>query len=191
MKGIGESDHRLGVLWIDLHRAFEVVTSRCNAFLRRRLPMRSPPTHHQINRIGIGGVRASLRLGLYQLVAQRIGESCHDLILQLEHVGDVLLEPVGPEMSAGLAIDKLRVDAHMVLVALHRAFEELRSIMPICISIAEAHPASTTLLNSMRTPSPVRLMSWPLPGGRWNRSDRSAALGGGQVSAPRRTRQAC
>ena len=32
----------------------------------------------------------------------------------------------------------------------------MRSIMPFCISIAQ-RTASTTLLNSMRTPSPVRL----------------------------------
>ena len=47
------------------------------------------------------------------------------MILQLEEIGDAFLEPIGPEMRAGLAIDKLRVDAHPVLVALHRAFEDI------------------------------------------------------------------
>ena len=70
-------------------------------------------------------MRASLRLGLHQLIAQRIGQSRHHLILQLEEIGDAFLEPIGPEMRAGLAINKLRVDAHLVLVALHRAFENI------------------------------------------------------------------
>ena len=70
-------------------------------------------------------MRASLRLGLHQLIAQRIGQSRHHLILQLEEIGDAFLEPIGPEMRAGLAINKLRVDAHPVLVALHRAFEDI------------------------------------------------------------------
>jgi len=47
------------------------------------------------------------------------------LILQLEKIGKILLEPVGPKMRAGLAIDKLRIDAHSVLVALHGAFEDI------------------------------------------------------------------
>ena len=61
---VSEPDHRLGVLRIDLYRTLEVVTGRCSAFLRRRLPERGPTTHHQINRVGIGGMRALLRLGL-------------------------------------------------------------------------------------------------------------------------------
>ena len=47
------------------------------------------------------------------------------MILQLEQVGHVFLKAVGPKMRAGLAIDKLRVDAHPVLVALHRAFKHI------------------------------------------------------------------
>jgi hypothetical protein len=70
-------------------------------------------------------MRASLRLGLHQLIAQRIGQSRHHLILQLKEIGDAFLEPIGPEMRAGRAIYKLSVDAHMVLVALHRAFEDV------------------------------------------------------------------
>ncbi len=45
--------------------------------------------------------------------------------MQLEQVGDVLLEAVGPEMRARFRVDELRVDAHAVLVALHRAFEHV------------------------------------------------------------------
>ena len=58
-------------------------------------------------------------------IAQAIGQSRDHLILQLEQVGDVFLEAVGPEMRAGVRIDELGVDAHAVLVALHRAFEHI------------------------------------------------------------------
>jgi hypothetical protein len=47
------------------------------------------------------------------------------LVLQLEQIGDAFLEPIGPEMRAGRAVNKLRVDAHLVLVALYRAFEDI------------------------------------------------------------------
>ena len=47
------------------------------------------------------------------------------LVLQLEQVGHVFLEAIGPEMRAGRRIDQLRVDAHAVLVTLHRAFEHV------------------------------------------------------------------
>ncbi len=49
----------------------------------------------------------------------------HDFIFQLEEVGHVLLEPVGPKMRAGFGVDKLRVHAHPALLALHRAFEHV------------------------------------------------------------------
>ena len=65
------------------------------------------------------------RFRLDQFETQGVAQSRHDLILQLEQVGHVFLEAVGPEMRAGFGVDELRVDAHPVLVALHRAFEHI------------------------------------------------------------------
>src|SRR5208337_567836 len=45
--------------------------------------------------------------------------------LQLEYVGDVLFETIGPKMGAARRVDQLRVDAHSALVALHRSFEDV------------------------------------------------------------------
>ena len=45
--------------------------------------------------------------------------------MQLEQVRNVLLEAFGPEMRAGRRVDELRVDPHPVLIALHRAFEDV------------------------------------------------------------------
>ncbi len=47
-----------------------------------------------------------------------VAQSRHDLILQLEQVGHVFLEAVGPEMGAGRRVDELGVDTHPVLIAL-------------------------------------------------------------------------
>jgi hypothetical protein len=57
--------------------------------------------------------------------AQCVGQLRHDLVLKIEQVGDVFVESVGPEMRAGFGVDKLGVDAHPVLIALHRAFEHV------------------------------------------------------------------
>ena len=64
-------------------------------------------------------------LGVDQPPTQVVGQSRHHLILQLEEIGHVLLEPVGPQMRARFGVDELRVDAHPVLIALHRAFEHI------------------------------------------------------------------
>ena len=60
---------------------------------------------------------------------------------------------------------------------------ELRSMSPFCTSIAQ-RTASTTLRNSMRLPSPVRL-TMRHDGRRWRaRSDRCAAPGGATMCDP-------
>ena len=64
-------------------------------------------------------MRALLRLGFRQFVAQTVSQSCNNFILQPEEISDARLEPVGPKMRVCLAINQLRVDAHPVLVALH------------------------------------------------------------------------
>ncbi len=35
---------------------------------------------------------------------------------------------VGPQMRAGRAIDKLRIDAHPILVTLHRTFKHITNV---------------------------------------------------------------
>jgi hypothetical protein len=63
-------------------------------------------------------MRALLRFGFRQFVAQTVSQSCNNFILQLKEIGDALLEPVGPKVRSSLAINQLRVDADPVLVAL-------------------------------------------------------------------------
>ena len=63
--------------------------------------------------------------GFHQFVAERISQSRDDLILELEQIRQIILEAIGPEMRAGLTVNKLRVDAHSVAVPLYRAFEDI------------------------------------------------------------------
>jgi hypothetical protein len=70
-------------------------------------------------------ISASALISSYLSEPQRICQSRHHLILQPEQIGYVFLDAVGPEMRAGLRVDELGVDAHPVLVALHRAFENI------------------------------------------------------------------
>ena len=81
--------------------------------------LQSAAAHGEIERVGVSDALVSLRLGLDEFDAQRVGQSRDHLILQLEQVGHVLLESIRPEMGARLRVDQLRVDAHPALVALH------------------------------------------------------------------------
>jgi hypothetical protein len=54
-----------------------------------------------------------------------IGEPRDDLILHVEEIDERLVEPLGPEMIAGLGVDKLDIDPHAPRFALDRAFERI------------------------------------------------------------------
>ena len=88
-------------------------------------PAQSPTSHGQIDHVRIFGTSTLSGFGLGQSPVQTAGQSRHHFILQLEKVGHVLFETVGPQMCASLGIYELRVDAHPVLVALDRAFEHV------------------------------------------------------------------
>ena len=79
----------------------------------------------RIDGIGVFRTIAFVHFGLEKFIAQRIAQSRRHLIFQFEQVGHVFLEAVGPKIHPQLRIDKLGVDAHPVLVALHRAFEHI------------------------------------------------------------------
>ena len=64
-------------------------------------------------------IRLSPRaLRFHQLVAETVRQPPHHFILQrMNRVRDILLEPIRPNMRAGLRVDQLRVDANAALVA--------------------------------------------------------------------------
>src|SRR3982074_2114363 len=50
---------------------------------------------------------------------------CSDWVLQIEHSGKWPIEPVGPEVSAGLALDELTADPHALAGLAHAAFQDV------------------------------------------------------------------
>jgi hypothetical protein len=62
-------------------------------------------------------------LGATQL--KNIAEPIHAYALEVGQVGNILVEPVGPQMRAGFGVDELRVDAHAILITLDRAFKHV------------------------------------------------------------------
>ena len=118
----------VGVVRVDRQRPVEQAPrlfdlARFAGFLKP--PAQSPTLHGQINGVRIVGASALFRFCVRQSPAETVDQSRHDLILQLEEVGHVLLEAVGPKVCPGLGVDELRVHAHPVLVALHGAFENV------------------------------------------------------------------
>ena len=71
--------------------------------------------------------RAS-RLGGDELGVQRARQPRDDFVLHVEEIGERLVEPLGPEMVAGLGVDELHVDAHAVSAALDAAFEDIADV---------------------------------------------------------------
>jgi hypothetical protein len=55
-----------------------------------------------------------LRLVLRQLDRERADDVLHHLVLRREDVGEIAVEPLGPDMPAAAGIDELRGDAHAV-----------------------------------------------------------------------------
>src|SRR6185437_17168802 len=53
------------------------------------------------------------------------GDARRHLVLKVEHVFDLALEAVGPEMRAGARIDELPGDAQAAAGLAHRAFEDI------------------------------------------------------------------
>jgi len=76
----------------------------------------------------------------------------------LEPRGDI--DAVAHEVAVGFLDNVAQVDADAKLDAAVLGTPTLRSTMPVCTSMAQ-RTASTTLLNSMIEPSPVRLTMRP------------------------------
>ena len=67
----------------------------------------------------------SLALLQTQRHAQRAGDGLRDVFLDGEHVGELAVVILGPEMHAVVGLDELRRDAHAVARLAHRAFDQM------------------------------------------------------------------
>jgi hypothetical protein len=94
---------RIGVVRVHLERLLEQSPRRIDRVLIVSYPVlfnEGQTAHGEVDGVGAFGAGAPLCFRLDQFNTQRVGQSPHHLILQLEQVGHVLLEAFGPEMRA-------------------------------------------------------------------------------------------
>ena len=60
------------------------------------------PEEIVIHRIRVRRALSAPRLGAQEFVLQSVGEARNDFVLHVEEIGDRLVEPLGPEVAAGL-----------------------------------------------------------------------------------------
>ena len=86
-----------------------------------------PAAHREVYGIWVIGPFAhrAHRFGLNELDTERIGEAGDKLDLQFAQLAALALEPVGPNMRAGLGRDQLRVDLDVLADSAHAAFEQI------------------------------------------------------------------
>jgi hypothetical protein len=56
------------------------------------------------------------------------GDPGDDVVLHLEQIAKFFVEPLGPEVSPGIAIDQLHVEAQPVAAALHAPFQPISHV---------------------------------------------------------------
>ena len=64
----------------------------------------------QVHRVGGRGLFRAARFGGGELGVERACRARDDLVLHVEEIGEWLVEPLRPEVTAKLGIDELRVE---------------------------------------------------------------------------------
>ena len=59
----------------------------------------------EVHRVGVRGLFRPSRLGGDELGVQRACQARDDFVLHVEEIGERLVEPLGPEMTAGFGVD--------------------------------------------------------------------------------------
>ena len=121
-----EADHRGDKLGVEFKRVLEKTDGGVLACLGFVFQLRRS-THPKIDRVRIVRPLAHRpqSLGFDQLNPERIGEARDELHLQLAELAALAVEPVGPDMRAGLGRDELGVDRDLLAEAAHAAFEHI------------------------------------------------------------------
>jgi hypothetical protein len=88
----------------------------------------SQPLKIKVHRVGGRRLFRASRLGGGELGVQRVCQARDDIILHVEEIGERLVEPLGPQVTAGFGIDELHVDAHAGAGALNAALEDIADV---------------------------------------------------------------
>ena len=84
-----------------------------------------PAAHYEIARIGVFFLRDLATCRFQKLTFERLRQAADYLALRLRQVCQVGIEPIGPNMSAGLGVDQLRIDLNRFTQPPHAAFENM------------------------------------------------------------------
>src|ERR1051326_3395719 len=95
--------------------------------LPRRRPEHRIRSQVEIVRGQIGGrtIGRASSLGGLQCRFDNAGNAGSHFVLKIEHVFERAVEPVSPEMRAGIIVNQLAGDAHAITRLAHRAFEHV------------------------------------------------------------------
>ena len=122
------SNKRLDIVGIGGERAIEKAARLRHILRGYTLIEPSQTLKIKVHRVGGRGLFRASRLGGDELSIQRVRQARDDFVLHVEEIGQGLVEPLGPQMIAGLGVDKLHVDAHAVTAALNAALKDIADV---------------------------------------------------------------
>jgi hypothetical protein len=82
----------------------------------------------EVHGVGVGSLFRASRLGRRELGIQGASQTRDDFVLHVEKIGQRLVEPLGPEMTAAFGVDELDVDAHSASAALNAALKDVADV---------------------------------------------------------------
>ena len=122
------SDERVDVVGVGGERAIEKASRLRHVVRGHALVEPSHALKIEVHRVGVRGPFRAPRLGGDEFGVQRARQPRDDFVLHVEEIGERLVEPLGPEMIAGLGVDQLHIDAHAVSAALDAAFQHIADV---------------------------------------------------------------
>ena len=122
------SDERVDIAGVGGKRAIEKAARLRHIVRDQTLVEPSDTLKIEVHRVGVRRLFRPSRLGGDELGVQCASQARDDIVLHVEEIGEGLIEPLGPEMTARFGVDELNVDAHAVSAALNAALEDVPDI---------------------------------------------------------------
>jgi hypothetical protein len=123
-----QSNERVDILGIGGERAIEKA-ARLRHIARGWTFIKTSQTLKiEVHRVGGRGLFCAPRLDGDEFGVQRARQARDNLVLHVEKIGERLVEPLGPEVIAGLGVDELDIDAHAGAAALDATLEDVADV---------------------------------------------------------------